>query len=63
VSKIIDGHHGSIRIEVADGSAGGGGLISGAGSAASGPGARFVIFFPDARENTAVGSSAHLVIS
>jgi signal transduction histidine kinase len=65
VSKIIDGHHGSIRIEVADGSTGDGGRGSGLGSgpAASGPGARFVIFFPAARENATVGSSAHLVIS
>jgi two-component system, NtrC family, sensor histidine kinase HydH len=68
VSKIIDGHHGSIRIEVADGSTSGGGglnsgLGSGSGSPTSGPGARFVIFFPAARENATVGSSAHLVIS
>ena len=57
VSKIIDGHHGSIRIEVAD-------AIAGSGpDPASGPGARFVIFFPAAAENSAVGTSAHLVIS
>jgi len=62
VSKIIDGHHGNIRIEVVDGSTGDGGLNSRSGSA-SGPGARFVIFFPAASENSAVGSSAHLVIS
>jgi nitrogen-specific signal transduction histidine kinase len=62
VSKIIDGHHGSIRIEVADSSASNSG--SGSGSdAAAGTGARFVIFFPAATENSAVGSSAHLVIS
>jgi nitrogen-specific signal transduction histidine kinase len=62
VSKIIDGHHGNIRIEVVDGSTGDGGLNSRSGSA-SGPGARFVIFFPAASESSAVGSSAHLVIS
>jgi len=60
VSKIIDGHHGSIRIEVLDGSTSDGGRGPGSGS---GPGARFVIFFPAARENATVGSSAHLVIS
>jgi two-component system sensor histidine kinase HydH len=62
VSKIIDGHHGSIRIEVADALAGDGGKNSGPGSR-SGPGARFVIFFPAPADNAAVGSSAHLVIS
>jgi two-component system sensor histidine kinase HydH len=60
VSKIIDGHHGSIRIEVAE--AADGGLNSGSGSATA-SGARFVIFFPSATENDAVGQSAHLVIS
>lgn len=54
VSKIIDGHHGTIRIEspehaVADGT--------------SGPGARFVIFIPAASDRVAVGETAHLVIS
>jgi two-component system, NtrC family, sensor histidine kinase HydH len=66
VSKIIDGHHGSIRIEVADGSAGDGGvdLRSGSGSGPqAGPGARFVVFFPAATEDAALGTSAHLVIS
>lgn len=57
VSKIIDGHHGTIRIEVADA------LTSSEPGPASGPGARFVIFFPAATESDAVGSSAHLVIS
>jgi len=57
VSKIIDGHHGSIRTEAADGSTGDG------DPATSGPGARFVIFFPAASESDKVGSSAHLVIS
>ncbi len=55
VSKIIDGHHGSIRIEVADSSTG--------DRSGSAPGARFVIFFPAATENDAMGVSAHLVIS
>jgi len=50
VSKIIDGHHGSIRIESA-------------GNAAQASGAGFVIFFPAASENAAVGETAHLVIS
>ena len=47
VSKIIDGHHGSVRIESAD----------------NGRGATFVIFFPAANEAAAAGESAHLVIS
>lgn len=51
VSKIIDGHHGSIRIESSESS----------GGAATG--ARFVIFFPAASENTVMGEPAHLVIS
>jgi two-component system sensor histidine kinase HydH len=51
VSKIIDGHHGSIRIEAAESSAG------------VGTGARFVIFFPAASDQAAVGETAHLVIS
>jgi two-component system sensor histidine kinase HydH len=52
VSKIVDGHHGSIRIEVAENPA-----------AAAGRGARFVIFFPAASDKAAVGETAHLVIS
>jgi len=52
VSKIIDGHQGTIRIESADNSA-----------AAQGQGARFVIFFPAATDRAAVGETAHLVIS
>jgi signal transduction histidine kinase len=52
VSKIIDGHHGSIRIEAAENS-----------TAAAGAGARFVIFFPAASDAAAVGETAHLVIS
>jgi signal transduction histidine kinase len=69
VSKIIDGHHGTIRIEAAGDQAGDGvtnlgGPGSGAsGSGASGPGAHFVIFFPAASDHTAVGETAHLVIS
>jgi len=52
VSKIIDGHHGSIRIEATEGPA-----------VAAGRGARFVIFFPAASDNASVGEIAHLVIS
>jgi two-component system, NtrC family, sensor histidine kinase HydH len=49
VSKIMDGHQGFIRVEDAnnDGKTG----------------ARFVLFFPVANENAAVGETAHLVIS
>ena len=54
VSKIIDGHHGSIRIEDSD--------IPPA-NGAKGPGACFVMFFPVASESSAVGTSTHLVIS
>lgn len=54
VSKIIDGHHGSIRVETANPSGQDGG---------QGPGACFVIFLPAASETTAVGQDAHLVIS
>ena len=54
VSKIIDGHNGSIRIESRAESAGNGGQSAGA---------CFVIFFPTASEKTAVGETAHLVIS
>jgi len=69
VSKIIDGHQGSIRIEspverASDGATGSG--ASGpdtSGSGTAGPGAHFVIFFPAAADNAAVGQSAHLVIS
>ncbi len=53
VSKIIDGHHGTIRVEDAENAA----------SGASSSGARFVIFIPAAAENALVGKSAHLVIS
>jgi signal transduction histidine kinase len=54
VSKIIDGHRGSIRVETADN--------AGVGTA-QGPGARFVIFFPAASDKAALGHTAHLVIS
>jgi two-component system, NtrC family, sensor histidine kinase HydH len=49
VSKIMDGHQGFIRVE----DAGGEGKT----------GARFILFFPVASENAAVGETAHLVIS
>ncbi len=54
VSKIIDGHHGSIRIEDSD--------IAG-GDDPHRPGASFVIFFPAAGQTNAVGDNVHLVIS
>jgi signal transduction histidine kinase len=54
VSKIIDGHQGSIRVESPEHPAGG---------AAQGTGARFVIFFPAATDKVAAGQTAHLVIS
>jgi signal transduction histidine kinase len=56
VSKIIDGHHGTIRIE-------GSGSDKAASGGTPGPGARFVIFFPAASDQAAVGETAHLVIS
>lgn len=54
VSKIVDGHHGTIRIETSD---------HGVEEASAGPGARFVIFFPAAGDKAPVGKTAHLVIS
>ncbi|HZQ94081.1 MAG TPA: ATP-binding protein [Candidatus Sulfotelmatobacter sp.] len=54
VSKIIDGHHGTIRVESSD-------LRSDDG--AQGPGACFVIFLPAASETNAEADRAHLVIS
>lgn len=51
VSKIIDGHHGTIRVE------------SAGHEGASGEGARFVIFFPVASDAAAAGATSHLVIS
>jgi len=52
VSRIMDGHHASIRIEAA-------------GAPASGvaTGAAFVMLFPAASEKTAAGEPAHLVSS
>ena len=52
VSKIIDGHHGTIRIESA-----------GSGANATASGTAFVMFFPAANETTPAGEAAHLVIS
>jgi len=52
VSKIMDGHHATIRIE--DGSAAAGGAVHGTA---------FVMFFPTASETAAPGEPAHLVIS
>jgi two-component system, NtrC family, sensor histidine kinase HydH len=49
VSKIMDGHHGSIRVEDAG---------NGQGS-----GARFVMFFPAASKEEMAGERAHLVVS
>jgi signal transduction histidine kinase len=65
VSKIIDGHHGTIRIEAAadSGSDGGRGAAASGAPGQSGPGAHFVIFFPASSEKNAVGETAHLVIS
>jgi two-component system sensor histidine kinase HydH len=60
VSKIIDGHHGTIRIEGSDADV----VASGDRTRGSpGPGAHFVIFFPAASDDAAVGRPAHLVIS
>jgi len=53
VSKIIDGHHGTIRIE----SAGSGG----AGVEPSGT--TFVMFFPAASDRNVISEPEHLVIS
>lgn len=54
VSKIIDGHRGSIRVEASKDGAGPGGNNSGA---------CFVIFLPAAKESSAQPEKAHLVIS
>ncbi len=53
VSKIIDGHHGSVRVENAN-------LAADEGQ---GPGACFVIFLPAAARTSVVGENSHLVIS
>ncbi|MGA8340316.1 MAG: ATP-binding protein [Candidatus Sulfotelmatobacter sp.] len=64
VSKIIDGHHGTIRIETPGDPSGDGATgPDESGSGGAGPGAHFVIFFPVATDTTAVGETAHLVIS
>jgi two-component system, NtrC family, sensor histidine kinase HydH len=62
VSKIIDGHHGTIRIEAPGNPAGDENRDLSAASA-SGSGAQFVIFFPAASDQAALGETAHLVIS
>jgi two-component system sensor histidine kinase HydH len=54
VSKIMDGHHGWIRIETAAQSRGDGGQKAGA---------CFVMFFPAVAEGVSAGKIAHLVIS
>src|SRR5436305_169566 len=54
VSKIIDGHHGFIRVETAN---------LPAGDGAQGVGACFVIFLPAAPETSTPSTSEHLVIS
>jgi two-component system, NtrC family, sensor histidine kinase HydH len=54
VSKIMDGHHGSIRIESASHGQAGGGTNSGA---------RFVMFFPVAHESAQARASSQLVVS
>lgn len=51
VSKIVDGHHGSIRIEGAS-----------SGNGPKSPGATFVLFFPAASQTTPT-QETHLVIS
>jgi two-component system, NtrC family, sensor histidine kinase HydH len=54
VSKIVDGHHGSIRIDESSSAAGDGQKIQGA---------CFVMFFPAASEHTPAAEKTHLVIS
>lgn len=54
VSKIIDGHHGSIRVESSDVPP----AVDG-----QGPGASFVIFLPAVAQTASAKDSAHLVIS
>lgn len=56
VSKIIDGHHGTIRIEVPA-------IGDGDHTAGTGPGAHFVIFLPTATDKSVKAEAAHLVIS
>jgi two-component system, NtrC family, sensor histidine kinase HydH len=57
VSKIIDGHHGTIRIEGSERA------VDDQDPGAPGTGARFVIFFPAASDQSATTKPAHLVIS
>ncbi|HSP07912.1 MAG TPA: ATP-binding protein, partial [Acidobacteriota bacterium] len=54
VSKIVDGHHGSIRIEEPS---------SAAGDGQKSPGACFVMFFPAARSTKPAAEHKHMVIS
>ncbi|MGC2476908.1 MAG: ATP-binding protein [Candidatus Sulfotelmatobacter sp.] len=54
VSKIIDGHHGSIRVEASK---------DGAAQGSKNSGACFVIFLPAAKESASQSQKAHLVIS
>jgi nitrogen fixation/metabolism regulation signal transduction histidine kinase len=54
VSKIIDGHHGSIRIENSSGSSGDGNKNRGA---------CFVMFFPATKQQSPAAEKTHLVIS
>jgi len=53
VSKIVDGHHGWVRIEDA----------GNPGDGQRGAGACFVLFFPAASETKQAGTPSHLVIS
>lgn len=54
VSKIMDGHHGSIRVESSE---------APSEAAPQGKGACFVMFFPAVNEATPAANTAHLVIS
>ncbi len=54
VSKIVDGHHGTIRLESP---------VGGTRSGEEGPGTCFVMFFPAATSENTTASTAHLVIS
>lgn len=64
VSKIVDGHHGTIRIEDAGaGHAAADGTGDRAGGGHQGAGACFVVFFPAADATAPVAEPAGLVIS
>lgn len=54
VSKIMDGHHGSIRVQSSQ---------PASDAAPQGKGACFVMFFPAVNESTPAANHAHLVIS